>query len=118
LNAALVFFEGAAKAVLPDGYVPCVAQLLIVGHELVRTPQNGYDDWCFRVQISDGDDSETIKVTLSETQRAIAGLAEPPWEWIEARLQRRASARISNYHPTLDQVRRWETPVVLFADPR
>ena len=95
-----------------------MTQLQIVGHELVRTPQNGYDGWCYKVQISEGGKSETIRVTLSETQRTIAGLAEAPWEWIAERLQRRASARLSNYDTILDQVRGWEVPVVLFADPR
>jgi hypothetical protein len=83
-----------------------------------RTPAEGYGDWVFEVVIEDRGERALLRVSLSETQRCIAGLREPSAGWVEDRLQALARARLSAGEPLIDQVRSWRQPIPLFAPPR
>ena len=83
-----------------------------------RTPAEGYGDWVFEVVVEDRGERALLRVSLSETQRCIAGLREPSAAWVEERLQALARARLSAGEPLIDQVRTWRQPIPLFAPPR
>jgi hypothetical protein len=75
------------------------------------------DAWTSTLVISDGDDQLDLRVEVLDTQRCIAGLAEPTREWIVERAQVCAPL-LDNYRPVLEQVREWAQPLHLLAEPR
>jgi hypothetical protein len=85
---------------------------------LRRTPAQGLGDWQFTVLLEEGGERVELRVSLSETQRCIAGVREPSAQWIEGRLQTLARSRLAAGEPVLAQVSAWRQPVPLFAPPR
>jgi hypothetical protein len=83
-----------------------------------RTPAEGYGDWLFQVVVEERGEQALLRVSLSETQRCLAGLREPSTAWVEERLQALARARLAGGEPVIDQVRTWRQPIPLFAPPR
>jgi hypothetical protein len=83
-----------------------------------RTPAEGHGDWLFAVVVEDHGERAELRVSLSETQRCIAGLREPSIAWVEERLQALARTRLTGDKPLIDQVRTWRQPIPLFAPPR
>jgi hypothetical protein len=75
------------------------------------------DGWFANLTLRDGDEEAVLEVAVSDTQRCISGLAKPTPEWIVERTRARAVARLSNYEPVLLQVRTWEQPLQLYAEP-
>jgi hypothetical protein len=83
-----------------------------------RTPAEGYGDWLFQVVVEERGERALLRVSLSETQRCLAGIREPSAGWVEERLQALARARLAGGEPVIDQVRTWRQPIPLFAPPR
>jgi len=76
------------------------------------------DAWLATLDLESDGKTEMLDVSVSGTQACIAGQAPPTADWIRARVQASASARLSNYEPVLEQVRAWPQPFLLFAEPR
>ena len=74
------------------------------------------DAWISTVVVGDGDERLDLEVHISDSQRCIAGLGDPTREWIVERL-RRCAPLLDNYRPVLEQVREWEQPLSLRAEP-
>lgn len=82
----------------------------------VSPAQRFGDAWISTVVVGDGDERLNLEVQISGTQRAVAGLPEISPAWIAERL-RRCAPLLDNYRPVLEQVREWEQPLRLRAEP-
>jgi hypothetical protein len=86
--------------------------------KLIRTRFDRLDDWAYRMTWPDPSGEVELEVTLSDTQRCIAGLREPSPQWIYERAREQTVGRLRNDLPVLDQVRAWPQPLVLHAPSR
>jgi hypothetical protein len=73
------------------------------------------DAWEATLFLDDGTEKLELGVEFSDTQRCIAGLAEPTTEWIAERA-RVCAPLLDNHRPVIEQVREWEQPLRLFAE--
>lgn len=75
------------------------------------------DAWVATLLLSDGTEELEVGIEIADSQRCIAGLAEPTPGWIAERV-RVCAPLLDNYRPVMEQVREWKQPLRLFAEPR
>jgi hypothetical protein len=73
----------------------------------------------FVIWVANGDEPEPFSVVISATQAITAGFGGdgPPIEWVRERFLQHASMRLRNDVPVLQQLKAWESPIVLGAAP-
>src|SRR4051794_3999597 len=93
-----------------------MAELPIVGHRIEWAPGRspGVDGYRWRVDV-DGWGVLLVDVAGSEAVRTGMAAHELDRE-LPAALQRYAAARLDRKSPVLDQLGRWDAPVVLLAE--
>lgn len=81
--------------------------------EPLRTPLDGHDDYLWSVTMREGEDEATLQVKLTGSGAIPAGFPpERGEEWVRERPQQRVSG-LANDRSVLEQVRTWESPVML-----
>jgi len=95
--------------------IAAVPQLPIRAYKRVEAP--GLDGLRWRVWLSANDNHVPLIVDLCGTQATISGLPETELDSrLAAALQRLAEGRLRGDLPVIDQVLRWNSPVILRAE--
>lgn len=88
------------------------------GLEWSPAGSGGADTWRWKVELEEGDETMTLRVDLSNMERMALPISDTAlrYAFLEA-VQRYAAGRLRvDGRPVLEQVREWESPVVLKSD--